>query len=518
MTSVVPIPAVRRILAAVAGALLVLAVGAAPASAHPLGNFTVNFHSGIRVEPAAVAVSVVIDAAEIPTVQTFPGAGTGVDDAAAATYRTKRCAEAASAAEVRLDGTRVPLAVHTEEIIFPPGAAGLPTTRITCNLRTSERVSTADATLTYRLPLEAERLGWREITAVGDGVELVDSSVPAVSPSGVLTAYPEDLLSAPLDVQDATMGVRSGSGVVAGGGTPGAPADSLTRGVDRLTAAYTNLITSHELTLPFGLLAVLLATVLGAMHAFAPGHGKALMAATLVGREGSLRQAVTIGLSVTVTHSVGVLLLGLALTVTSLVAPERVYPWLGLVSGVLLVAIGTTLLRAAMRRPPVIAAAAHAHAHHGGSPHTPDHGHAHDRIDTVDHSHGQALHSHGFFSHTHQPTQLGTRSLLAVGFTGGLVPSPSALLVLLGGIALGRAWFGVVLVVAYGIGMAAALVAVGLALVRGRDWLDRHAHRLAPRGRGTAAARFMRRWLPAATSSLVILIGLGVAARAASSI
>ena len=108
--------------------------------------------------------------------------------------------------------------------------------------------------------------------------------------------------------------------------------------------------------------------------------------------------------------------------------------------------------------------------------------------------------------------------MLAVGFTGGLVPSPSALLVLLGGIAIGRAWFGVVLVVAYGIGMATALVAVGLALVRGRDWLERHADRFAPKGRGTAAARFMRRWLPAATSSLVIMIGLGVAARAASSI
>ncbi len=531
MTSVVPTPAVLRILATVAGALILLAVGAAPAGAHPLGNFTVNFHSGIRVEPAAVAVSVVIDAAEIPTVQTFPGAGTGVDDGAATTYRTKRCAEAASTAEVRLDGTRVPLAAHSEEIIFPPGAAGLPTTRITCNLRTSERVSTADATLTYRLPLEAERLGWREITAVGDGVELVDSNVPAVSPSGVLTAYPEDLLSAPLDVQDATIRIRSGSGVVAGGSTPGAPADSLTRGVDRLTAAYTNLISSHELTLPFGLLAVALATVLGAMHAFAPGHGKALMAATLVGREGSLRQAVTIGLSVTVTHSVGVLLLGLALTVTSLVAPERVYPWLGLVSGVLLVAIGTTLLRAAMRRPTYVVAEAEgvqelvlrAGHTHGGLTHGP-HPAGHDPAgpDSVEddghgHPYSPAPHSHGFFSHTHEPAQLGTKSLLAVGFTGGLVPSPSALLVLLGGIALGRAWFGVVLVVAYGLGMAAALVAVGLALVRFKDWLDSYSARLTLRGHGKIAS-FTTRWLPAATSALVILVGLGVAARAASSL
>lgn len=514
--------AVRRILPTLVGALILLAVGAAPADAHPLGNFTVNFSSSIRVEPAAVAVVVVMDAAEIPTVQTFPSAGTGVDDAAATTYRTKRCAEAASAADVRLDGARLPLSVQSSAIIFPPGAAGLPTTRLTCSLRTSERRSTVGTELTYRLLFETDRLGWREVTAAGDGVELADSTVPATSPSNVLTAYPQDLLSAPLDVRDAAMKIRSGSGVVAGGSTPGAPADSLTRGVDKLTAAYTNLVATHELTLPFGLLAVVLATVLGAMHAFAPGHGKALMAATLIGREGSLRQAVTIGMSVTVTHSVGVLLLGLALTFTSLAAPERVYPWLGLVSGVLLVALGVTLLRAAMRRPPVMTAAAHTHAHahapFGHSHHAPDHDHADDHRDAADHSHEPASHSHGFFTHTHQPAQLGTRSLLAVGFTGGLVPSPSALLVLLGGIALGRAWFGVVLVVAYGVGMATALVAVGLALVRGRDWLERHADRFTPKARGTAAARFVRRWLPAATSSLVIMIGLGVAARAASSI
>ena len=512
-------PVTPRVLAVLAAALFMLAIAAPAAHAHPLGNFSINFSSGIRVEPAAVAVVVVMDAAEIPTARTFPQGTSKVDNAEAAAYRTSRCAEVANAAEVRLDGAQQPLTVVTSEVTFPPGAAGLATTRLSCQLRTSARLKPAGATLTYRLPYEADRLGWREITAVGDGVLLAHSTVPTTSPSRVLTAYPKDLLASPLTVDEATMQVRNGSGTVSGpDAPPGAPADSLSRGIDRLTTAYTNLIASRELTLAFGLLAVVLAIGLGAMHAFAPGHGKTLMAATLVGREGTLRQAVTIGLSVTVTHSVGVLLLGLALTFTSLAAPERVYPWLGLVSGVLLVAIGITLLRAAMRRPPVLLAAAHQHAHSGHSRHTPRHNHTDDHSDDIDHPHEAASHSHGFFSHSHQPTQLGTKSLLAVGFTGGLVPSPSALLVLLGGIALGRAWFGVVLVVAYGIGMAAALVAVGLALVRGRDWLERHADRFAPIGRSTATARLMRRWLPAATSSLVIMIGLGVAARAASSI
>ena len=510
-------PRTPRLLALLATTLILLVVAAPTADAHPLGNFSVNFSSGLRVEPVAVAVDVVLDAAEIPTAQQFPGAAGGVADADATTYRASRCAEIADAAELRLDGSRQLLAVSSSEITFPPGAAGLVTTRLLCHLRTTDSIDTAGTTLTYRLPLQSDRLGWREITAVGDGVLLTGSTVPTASPSQLLTAYPKDLLASPLAVDDATMEIRPGSGKVTGPPPPGVPADSLTRGVDRLTVAYTDLIASRDLTLAFGLLAVVLAVALGAMHAFAPGHGKTLMAATLIGREGTLRQAVTIGLSVTVTHSVGVLLLGLALTFTSLAAPERVYPWLGLVSGVLLVAIGVTLLRSAMRRPPVLLATAHEHAHHPAD-HGHVHAHEHERGAAGDQPYVPAPHSHGFFSHTHQPTQLGTRSLLAVGFTGGLVPSPSALLVLLGGIALGRAWFGVVLVVAYGIGMAAALVAVGLALVRGRNWLDRHADRFTPKGPGSAAARFLRRWLPAATSSLVILIGLGVAARAASSL
>lgn len=511
----------QRVVAALALALTMLVLAAPAANAHPLGNFTVNFSSSIRVEPAAVAVLVVMDAAEIPTVQTFPTATTGVEKVAATSYRTQRCFDIANVADLQLDGARLPLSVTSSQVTFPVGAAGLPTTRLSCNLRTSARLKPVGADVTYQLPFETERLGWREITAVGDGVQLENSTVPAASPSQGLTAYPKDLLSSPLHVSDASMRIASGSGVVTGANTPGAPTDTLSRGVDKLTAAYTNLIASHQLTLPFGLLAVALAVVLGAMHAFAPGHGKALMAATLVGREGSLRQAVTIGLSVTVTHSLGVLLLGLALTFTSLVAPERVYPWLGLISGVLLVTIGTTLLRAAMGRRHTVLAPNPDHdladAEPARSVHDHAHSHAHSHAHGVPHTHAPAAHSHGLFSHTHEPAQLGTRSLLAVGFTGGLVPSPSALLVLLGGIALGRAWFGMVLVVAYGIGMAAALVAVGLALVKCKDWLERHATRLTLAGHAKTAT-VITQWLPAATSALVILIGLGVAARAASSL
>src|SRR5205807_5099611 len=156
-----------------------------------------------------------------------------------------------------------------------------------------------------------------------------------------------------------------------------------------------------------------LAIVLGAIHALAPGHGKTVMAAYLVGQRGSLRQTALIGLTVTATHTAGVLALGLALSASALVAPERVYPWLGLASGALLAVIGVGLLRRA------VGARRHRHAH--------SHAHAHDDDNAP---------------------PVGWRALVAMGFAGGLVPSPSALVVLLGAIALGRAWFGIVLVIA----------------------------------------------------------------------
>ena len=191
----------------------------------------------------------------------------------------------------------------------------------------------------------------------------------------------------------------------------------------------------------FAVVALLLAVGLGAAHALAPGHGKTVMAAYLVGLRGTLRQAAVIGATVTITHTAGVLLLGLVLTTSRAVASERLYPWLGLASGLLLAGVGIGLL--------VRARAGH-HPHPHDHPHP--HGHHHD--------HGPA------------GRPLGRRGLVALGLAGGLVPSPSAVVVLLGGIALGQAWFGVALVVAYGLGMAATLTGVGLLLAHLRTRMD----------------------------------------------
>jgi nickel/cobalt exporter len=222
--------------------------------------------------------------------------------------------------------------------------------------------------------------------------------------------------------------------------------------------------------------ALLLAVALGAAHALAPGHGKTVMAAYLVGLRGTLRQALTIGATVTLTHTAGVLLLGLVLSTSRAVASERLYPWLGLGSGLLLAGVGLGLLLRARPAP---------------YPHPHDHGH--------DHGHGGG------------GRPLGRRGLVVLGLAGGLVPSPSAVVVLLAGIALGRAWFGVALVLAYGAGMAATLTGVGLLLAGLRTRLDRRLQ-LPP---GSLPAR-LGRLLPAATASVIVLAGLALAAQGAA--
>ncbi|GAB3589230.1 hypothetical protein GCM10027446_01000 [Angustibacter peucedani] len=508
-------------------------VTAPAASAHPLGNFTVSYASALHVEPDAVRVDVVVDRAEIPTLQAFPDAAPGRQPVGADAWRTEQCAQLATGARLSVGGQSVPLAVSSSRLEVVAGAAGLATTRLECALRSAE-VQTVGRALSYAAPPTGARVGWHEVTAVGDGTRLATSDVPATSVSQQLRAYPADLLTSPLDQRSARLQVERGDGAVAGDRSSSPLAAGPLRGLDRFTTAYTDLVSRTHLTPAFALLAIVLSLVLGAAHAFAPGHGKTLMAAYLVSREGTWRQAATIGVSVTITHTLGVLLLGAALSGAALAAPERVYPWLGLVSGLLLAGIGVTLLRAA-RRGHTHGPGGHTHGpgghtHEpvavartlvavGGSPAAPAHSHDHAHDHAHDHSHDHS-HSHDHAHAAPRPAvrgRRGTLRLAAVGLAGGLVPSPSALLVLLGGIALGRAWFGAVLVLFYGIGMASALVGTGLLLVLARDRFERWSAGRAGRSAlpGQHAAMMLARALPVLTAVAVTGLGLLVVARSA---
>ncbi|MFE2151518.1 sulfite exporter TauE/SafE family protein [Streptomyces lavendulae] len=350
------------------------------------------------------------------------------------------------------------------------------------------------------------------------------------------------------------MRTAPGQGPAAGIVPPGLPgACPVTTALNKVSILFGSLVGSRELTVPVGLLALLLAVVLGASHAAMPGHGKTIMAAYLAGRRGTPRDAVTVGATVTLTHTAGVLALGLALPLATHLAGESVLRWLGLASGLLVTAIGLRLLHSALRGRPLPHGHSHGHQHHGDHDHDHGHGHGHGHGHRREHRHshepptrlpssrqapdshaaegrtvvltkaGSALphgHHHGEAGHhhaqeadhhTHAPARGRHWSLIGVGIAGGLVPSPSALVVLLGAVALGRTAFGILLVAGYGLGMAATLTLAGLLLVRLRDSI---AARTAERA--SVPLQRLGRIGPAATSALVLLVGLGLTARAAT--
>lgn len=474
-------------------------LAAASAVAHPLGNFTVNRYSDLRMQPGRVEIDYVVDMAEIPAFQTRQEIDADSDGTVrsdeAISYRTTECRRMGDGVRLLVDRQPTILAVDGSDLSFPPGAAGLPTLRLTCHLDAPLEAPADGIDVDYADRNSPDRIGWREITAVADGGVMASANVPAASVSRGLTSYPEDMLQSPLDQRQAHLRFRPGDAIAA----PRRPGPAsllgpLPRGADRATQAFTSLVASKQLTFPFVLLAFALAMLLGALHALSPGHGKTVMAAYLVGLQGSIRQALAIGVTVTVTHTAGVLTLGLLLSAaSSAFVPDRLYPWLSLASGLLLASVGVGLLVRVVRRR--------------GHKHTRDHRHPHPHL--------HAAHPHPAHDHRDGPAPetppIGWRSLVALGLADGLVPTPSALLVLLAATALGRAWLGVVLVVAYGVGMAVTLTGTGLLLVHLRATLDRGA-----KGRRAVLLQRLGRLAPLTTAGVVLAVGVLLAARAAA--
>ena len=232
----------------------------------------------------------------------------------------------------------------------------------------------------------------------------------------------------------------------------------------------------------------------GAVHALSPGHGKAMVAAYLVGARGTARHAVALGLTVTVTHTIGVFALGaVALGLSAYVLPEDLYPWLNLVSGLLVLGVGASVVRARVRRARTPARGhGHDHAHDHDHPH--EHGHH-------DHDHGHHDHGHGHHDHG----DLRPRALLAMGASAGLIPCPSALVVLLGAVAQHQIGLGMVLIVAFSAGLAATLTGLGLLVVA--------AGRVSTRLSGARAGRVLA-VLPALSAIAIVAVGLALTAQA----
>jgi nickel/cobalt exporter len=532
----------RYLVVSVVAAVLVVAP-ATTASAHPLGNFTVNHYDGLTLHSGSVDDLAVVDTAEIPTAQARPDVDRDQDGTVTVTERARyarhTCSALAARLTLTLDGAPASFEVRSSTFAYRPGAAGLRTSRLECRL-------SADADLHRRRTLafadlyQSGRVGWHEISAAGDGVRIDRSPVPQRTVSDQLRRYPNDLLTSPLDVRSAVLQTLPGAGastVIADvARVPGA--GPVSRALAGLNTRFNGLVGAAHLSLGVGLLAVLLSVVLGASHAALPGHGKTVMAAYLAAKRGSVRDAVTVGATVTLTHTAGVLALGLALSVSASLAGEALLRWMGVASGLLVAGIGVGLLNSAVRQRRLMAlhampqdgrpsasprslamagvaaaatsvghshpdsAAGHllgpAHAHGAGRPHAFAQPHEHG------HHHGPG------HMHEHRVRGSSRGGLVAMGIAGGLVPSPSALVVLLAAIGLGRTLFGIGLVIGYGVGMAGTLTVAGLLLVRlGRadSRLQRRAGRLVDK---------WRNWVPVATACIVLVVGLGLALRGVS--
>ena len=586
-------------------ALAALALVPAAGHAHPLGNFSISHYAGLRIGPDALELRYLLDMAEIPTFQEIQETGiTPIDNhPGLRSYLARKTETLKEGLLVEVDGRRLALDARSAEVIFPPGAGGLPTLKLAIVFRTALETSGQAHRLAYQDKNYADRAGWKEIIVVaGPGVALRSASVPATDRSRELSDYPTDLLNTPpqdLEAQvvfarsdvpapvaqgpAATLGAPreplqapprrdetakdTNHGAAPANPTPGrapvetGPSEARTakpsgpvtamlvsptttveapraessvaaivpptahepaeREPVRLqpnrqgtpSSRFTDLVATKQLGGGVVLIALVVAAGLGAFHALEPGHGKTVVAAYLVGSRGTGRHAVFLGLVVTAAHTAGVYLLGgVTLYASRYVLPERIYPWLGVLSGLIIAGLGLVLF---LRR---YAGRDLGHSHHGGqhdhalhhdhggaphhheSAHAHAHGHAHEHVHVPGVAGAGQARDHGHHHHPPVPPA-SVRELFVLGVTGGIIPCPAALVVLLSAVSLGRVGFGLLLIVAFSLGLAAVLIAVGLLMV--------YARRLMASVDGSGP--LVTRWLPLTSAAVIASLGFAIA-------
>lgn len=515
------------------GMALVVAVVAAclPALAHPMGNFSVNHYSGLKLSPDSLELRYIIDMAEIPTFQELQAAGITANpkDPRIKPYLSKKADDFWKGITLKIDGRPVELECREQQVIFPPGAGGLPTMKFGFTCRAPlKKLSAGAHRLEYRDDNFPGRAGWKEIIVNGDSELQLVSSAPHEDRSSELSNYPTDLLnSPPQDLQTSlsftmpvaataassrptamrklsTKSTMSTASIPARQEAPpqkNAAATAPQSRAPQLTAnvqgtprsAFTQLISNPQPSLWFLITAALIAMSLGALHALEPGHGKTLVAAYLVGSRGTARHAVALGFIVTMAHTAGVYALGaITLYASRYILPEKIYPWLGVVSGLVIAGLGLLLF---LRRWV-----------------------GEDSSLREDHRHWYDI----FASPPQSPTlvdgpaaavavpakqAISLKQLIILGITGGILPCPAALVVLLSAIALHRIAFGFFLIVAFSLGLASVLIGIGLTFVHAGRWL----HRLNPQ------SALVRRHLPLLSAAFIFAVGAALTLQAVKS-
>lgn len=551
-----------------AAALLVIiaSLAFAPAAyAHPLGNFTINQYAGLTIRKDSIRVEYIVDMAEIPAFQEiaeFDSNGNGTADSSeASAYHADKCASLLPDLKLILNGQPLTLAPTSSSVEFPAGVGGLPTLRLTCEFNASFVPSSSALGLSFVNSAYSDRIGWKEVVVIADGVTL-KGDFSSTSLSARLTNYPQDLLTSPLNQRQVEVEITSITSSTQN--TSSAPATGIAPSLTDRNDQFTRLILLEDFTLPTLLLALAISFIWGAAHAMTPGHGKTIVGAYLVGSRGTIRHAVYLGLTTTITHTLGVFALGLiTLFAAQYILPEKLFPWLSLLSGLFVVGIGINLFAerfkssglrnwiASLKPKPVkspqfvfsslnnMTSASqphryvlhashdhphphdHGHSHDGSHSHSHDgdhdhyHDHSHDHHDhhpghSYDHHHDHSHdhHHHGDGGHSHMPPeQITWRNLLALGVSGGLIPCPSALVVLLGAIALNKIGLGLILVLAFSLGLAGALTAIGVAFIYAGKLFERFP-----------TSGKVVRTLPVFSALFISLIGLGIVIKAAMEI
>jgi ABC-type nickel/cobalt efflux system permease component RcnA len=587
-------------------AWLLVALALAPLSARAdtvaslLGNFTVNQYCGLKLTADAVDLHYAVVFGQLPALRELHLAdadGDGVTTQAERDAYVARLAPSfAKDLKLALDGSPVPLqALHwTSSLPTEQGGFSL---RLDVDFSGALPPGAADArhTLTFTNQNYPGQIGWNEITVQApQSIAVFDTDAFSTSLTAGLTAAVRTLPPAgPLAERSVHLSFVQGAAppgaqiLQARAGAPPSNArtsaqDSSSYGeslwLQRQTKSLVDSISAPHVSPEVAVLALLIAFVLGAMHALSPGHGKTIVGAYLIGSRGTPRHALFLGVTVTVTHTLGVFVLGFATLVASrYIVPERLFPILSLISGLLVLGMGVFLLAQRWRT-----AQGHHHDHLSGDPanhsHDPQthdhHGHAHhseahrahshhshahehhehehehehehhdhehdghsphehvhhDHAEHAhlhhEHAHGVArrhgasaptgvaalTHSHGGKEHSHLPPdalgdEISWRSLLALGISGGLVPCPSAMVLLLAAVALNKTAYGLLLVVAFSVGLAATLTLVGLTFLYARN-----------RFRRPAAASRWPQLLPVASAAAITLIGAVLSVGAVRSI
>jgi ABC-type nickel/cobalt efflux system permease component RcnA len=475
-----------------------------------MGNFSISHYAGIRVEPGGIELRYLIDLAEIPAYQEIQDNGLvpTEGDPGLHPYLVKKAKLLAEGLTLEINGQALSLKPISWNVIFPAGAGGLPTMKLGFLYRAVTK-SISSGTVHYSDANFAGRAGWKEIVVTADpAVELNASSAPQTDRSAQLSNYPTDLLNSPpqdleagfsfLSPLQVTQNAPRPAHANAIGGSPSPAAPPKTAAISAAPVPstpsiplranrqpsprnrFTELVTARNLSFWFLFTAALIAAGLGALHALEPGHGKTIVAAYLVGSRGTARHAVFLGLIVTGAHTAGVYLLGaITLGASKYIVPGQLYPWLEMVSGITIAVFAAYLMIRAW---------------------TGENG---------DHNH-----AHWFAANRGTPDGPAAKEvpfsrLLTLGVTGGMVPCPAALVVLLGAFSMHRVGFGLFLIVAFSLGLAAVLVAIGLSTVYARQV---YARQFVARWKNDGA--LVKRWLPIASAGFMLILGLAIAGRA----